>query len=80
MADRIVRCITLPDERPARLDHIPVIMEVDLSVEEWVELPHPNFRLVDWKGVREALSSRLEELNAKERLTQWAHSSINYVC
>src|SRR5882724_4911645 len=64
LVGRLVRCVTLPDERPARLDHIPVLMEVDLSLEEQVELPWPNFRMADWKGVREAMSGRLEGLDA----------------
>src|SRR5882724_410543 len=29
----ITRCMTLPDERLARLDHIPVVMEVNISLE-----------------------------------------------
>jgi len=38
-------------------------MEVDLSLEEQVELLHPNFRLAGWKEVRETLSCRLKELD-----------------
>jgi len=64
LAGRLVRCVMLPDERPARSDHIPVLMEVDLSLEEQDELPQPNFRMADWKGVREAMSGRLEGLDA----------------
>src|SRR5882724_997665 len=45
----LVRCSTLPDERPARTDHIPIIMELDLEVNEQAEPPRPNFRLADWK-------------------------------
>jgi len=52
--------------QPARSDHILVVMEVDLSLEEWVEPLHPNFRSVDWKEVRETLSCRLKELEAGE--------------
>jgi len=63
---RVIRCIMWPDKRPARSDHILVVMEVDLSLEEWVEPPHPKFRSVDWKEVRETLSCRLKELEAGE--------------
>jgi len=63
IAGRVIRCIMLPDESPVRSDHIPVVTEVNLSLEEWVDLPCPNFRLADWKGVRETLSSRLKELD-----------------
>ena len=61
---RVIRCIMWPDKRPARSDHILVVMEVDLLLEEWVEPLHPNFRSADWKKVRETLSGRLEELEA----------------
>jgi len=30
----ITRCTMLPDERPARSDHIPVVTEVEISLEE----------------------------------------------
>ena len=45
-------------------DHIPVVTDIDLLLEEHVEPPHPNFRLADWKGIREALTSKLKELDA----------------
>ena len=45
----ITKCTTLPDERPARLDHILVITEIDISLEKWEELLQPNFRITDWK-------------------------------
>jgi len=54
-------------------------MEVDLSLEEQVELLHPNFRLAGWKEVRETLSCRLEELEAGEQLTCPAISSFSLV-
>jgi len=60
----IIRCIMLPEERPVRTDHIPIVTEVDLSLEEKAESPHLNFRLADWKQVRETLASRIEGMNA----------------
>jgi len=61
----IIRCAMLPDERLARSDHIPVVTEVNTQLEEWMAPLHPNFRLVDWKEVRERLSNRLEVLSEK---------------
>jgi len=58
----LVQCSTLPDERPARSDHIPIIMELDLEVNEWAEPPCPSFRLADWKAVRETLMAKLTAL------------------
>ena len=34
----ITKCTTLPDERPERSDHIPVITEIDISLEKREEL------------------------------------------
>jgi len=79
ITSRVIRCITWPDKRPVRSDHIPVVTEVNLLLEEWVELPCPNFRLADWQEVRETLSSRLEELEAGEQLTCPAISSFGLV-
>jgi len=59
----------LPDERLARSDHIPVVMEVNISLEKQVDPLCPNFRLVDWKGVRERLTTRLEGLDAREEIS-----------
>ena len=28
MAGHVIRCITLPEERPVRMDHIPILTEV----------------------------------------------------
>jgi len=62
----------MPDERPIRSDHIPVVTDINLSLEECVEPPCPNFRLADWKGIREALTSKLEELDTGEVIsTTW---------
>src|SRR5882724_7403738 len=52
----------LPDKRPARSDHIPIIMELDLEVNEQEEPPHPNFRMADWKAVRQTLTAKLTAL------------------
>ena len=47
-------------------DHIPIVMELDLEVDEWAELPHPNFRLAEWKGVRELLTAKLTALGLEQ--------------
>jgi len=43
MAGHMIRCITLPEERPERTDHIPIVTEVDMSLEAKTESPCPNF-------------------------------------
>src|SRR5882724_13241068 len=68
IADHVIRCHTLPEERPVRTDHIPIVTEVDLSLEEQTESPCLNFRIVDWKQVREMLASRIEGMNAQEEV------------
>ena len=44
------------------MDHIPIITELDLEVNEWEEPPHPNFRLADWKAVRDTLMAKITAL------------------
>jgi len=58
------------------LDHIPIITELNLEVNEWEEPPHPNFRLADWKAVRETLMAKLTALAWHKRLEPIA-SSMN---
>jgi len=45
-----------------------VVTVVDTQLEEQTVPPHPNFRLVDWKGERERLSIRLEGMDAREEI------------
>jgi len=45
----LIHCRTLPEKRPARADHIPIIMELNLEVDEWVEPPCPNLKMANWK-------------------------------
>jgi len=63
VAGSVIRCTMIPDKRQVRSDHILVVTEVNRFLEEWVELPCPSFRLADWKGVREILTSRLKGLD-----------------
>jgi len=55
----LICCRTLPDERPARADHIPIISELDLELDEQEETPCPNFKMAEWKAVRELLTAKL---------------------
>src|SRR5882724_6369822 len=68
IAGYITKCTTLLDERPARLDHFPVITEIDTSLEKWEEPLQPKFRNADWKEVRERLMDKLEGLDAREEI------------
>ena len=68
IAGYITKCTTLPEERPVRSDHIPVMTEIDILLEKREELPCPNFRTADWKEVRERLTDRLEGLDAREEI------------
>ena len=64
----ITRCTMLPDERLERSDHILVVTEINISLEEWEEPPCPNFRITDWKDIREKLTDRLKGLDAREEI------------
>ena len=47
IVSRVIRCTMQLDERTAISDHILVVMEVNLLLEEWVKPLHPNFRSAD---------------------------------
>src|SRR5882724_8936490 len=68
IAGHITKCTMLPDERPVRLDHFPVIIEIDTSLEKWEEQLQPKFKIADWKEIRERLTEKLEGLDTREEI------------
>jgi len=66
LANAVMHCNTMPEEWPMRLDHMAIITQLDTSAEAQPVTPHPNYRLADWKKVRERLAAKLEMLQSGE--------------
>jgi len=58
--DMVTMCNTLPDHRGINMDHLPILMELNLVVNILEVDPIPNFREVDWDEFWKALSTHLE--------------------
>src|SRR5882724_3259922 len=68
LMDTAIYCKTLPEECPARSDHIPVVMHLDVGFSTQTEPPWPNFKAADWKELRKVLLVRLEGLEAQDSI------------
>ena len=55
----LITCDTLPAHRGIKTDHLPILMELNLSAAVTHDVPTPNFRNVDWDDFRKALSTNL---------------------
>ena len=58
----LVHCVTVPEEWPARSNHIPIVMALSAAPEIQTEVPRPNYRAADWEVVRAEMALRLKEL------------------
>ena len=68
LANTVIRCSTVPEEHPARSDHIPVVTWIDMELTWQPERPRPNYRSTDWHEFREELAIRLEGLEVGDIL------------
>jgi len=71
LIDTIISCNTEPDRRPVKADHYPIITVFDIAVNTGHQEPRYNYRLADWKGVREMVGERLS-LEEKGRIKEVA--------
>ena len=39
----LIACDTYPDQRGVNTDHLPIITELNLAINTYMESPHPNF-------------------------------------
>lgn len=46
--DAFVECHTLPESRPPKTDHMPIISIIDINVEQSVPEQRRNFQATDW--------------------------------
>jgi hypothetical protein len=59
LINTIISCNTEPECRPVKADHYPIITILHIAVAIGHQEPRHNFRLADWKGVRETVGERL---------------------
>ena len=45
----IMRCWTSPGEQLERTDHIPIVIELEITTDTHMETPWPHFKMADWK-------------------------------
>ena len=65
----VTACDALPHHRGINMDHLPILMELDLAVNILEDEPIPNFREVDWDDFRKALSMHLEPIEQRTAIT-----------
>jgi hypothetical protein len=51
----LLRCHTVPEDQPAKSDHIPIDTMIETTVEAAETKPSHNYQLVDWKIFNEKL-------------------------
>lgn len=59
MEDAIIKCATQPDRQPTKVDHYPILTELDTTVSRTSSLPRRDFRKVDWEKFNEVLQTEL---------------------
>jgi len=63
-----LECKTIPEECPAKTNHIPIITTLDMSPSKQEETPRPNFKVADWTKFREELNKKLNNLDSQEEI------------
>jgi len=71
----VVRCNTVPEDRPARKAHIPIVTVINAAPEVQTEAPRTNYRVADWDEVRLEMALRLEQLDVHEDIHTVASST-----
>jgi Endonuclease-reverse transcriptase len=64
-----VMCDTMPEKRPNKTDHMPVIIVIDIRPPQAGNKPQMNFRMTDWAKFARTLAEKLEVLLAPHKLT-----------
>ncbi|KAH9960258.1 hypothetical protein BC827DRAFT_1133412 [Russula dissimulans] len=55
----LITCDTLPGHRGIRMDHLPILTELNLTAAVAHNPPTPNFRDVNWEDFRKVLKGNL---------------------
>src|SRR5882724_6159081 len=48
LREHMIECKMIPEEQPARTDHMPIITTLDTSPGRQEEMPKHNFKATDW--------------------------------
>ena len=48
LSEHVIKCNTLPNNQPPRIDHFPMVMVHDLPTQTIVPKPSLDYRIVDW--------------------------------
>ena len=84
-ANLIISCDTKPSLRPQKVDHLPIVTILDLSVSHTTPFPSCNMRQVDYTSFNDKLCAQLEAhcpascLRRKEDLDIAADSLVNTI-
>ena len=62
LLELIVRCDTIPEDKPGGTDHYPIILTLDILIMVTVPPPRPNFRAVDWPEFRKELEEHIKDI------------------
>jgi len=68
LCNTTVKCAIVPEEQPARSDHLPIVIIIDVEPVVKAEVPRPNFRVTNWNKFRMVLADRLVGLEPEEPL------------
>jgi hypothetical protein len=62
----IDQCYTMPECRPPKMDHFPIMTVLNLDMACNEEIPGFNFRKTDWQDFHEYLGNKLEALHLQD--------------
>ena len=67
--DSFISCDTMPQWRPQKTDHMPIIAVMEIEPERAVQVNKHNFRMMDWMEFRKMLGATLSTFQDVEELT-----------
>ncbi|THU85973.1 hypothetical protein K435DRAFT_616598, partial [Dendrothele bispora CBS 962.96] len=62
LVQRIKKCDTVPEQRPPKTDHIPIITILDLQQPVNRHKPAPNWKKANWKAINEFLEANAHQI------------------
>jgi len=68
LANNFIQCNTIPADQPARTNHIPITMHLNVRLKAQTDPPWPNFKGTDWKEFRKELESKFKNLRKGEAI------------
>jgi hypothetical protein len=68
ISEMVITCDMRLSMRRPGTDHMPILMVLDIEVVHKPMALFCNYKIVDWKGFREQLAKRLEEIPEPKRI------------